>query len=183
MMVEGCMKHQPGHVQGVLKGKMQEGLTLLEQQRYDEVIRLWEPMSGNPFFHITHEEWTDKPYFRCQIQAGKSQLFLAHIQLMAKVDWKENGRLGYTMLKEVLDARPYAMKGGTSERLPEDAAWVQNLNYQDTLNYATEWIDMYNGVLFPVLGISDAEIERIKNRITQRLGEIAFLIRRRDERG
>jgi hypothetical protein len=53
----------------LLKGRLDKSWDLIEAGRYHEIIDLWSPLKVFPHFQIEHEEWYDKPFFRCQIQA------------------------------------------------------------------------------------------------------------------
>jgi hypothetical protein len=165
---------------GLLKGRWNEGMEYLERHQYQEIIELWAPLFGNPFFRVDHDEWQDKPYFRCQIHSAKCQLFISYAQLV----WEDNNSSAakaFEALKEVLAGNPYSMKGGSHDRLHTEQALTQNLNYQVTLNFAVEWFKGWGGSVLEMFGISKGEVERVERKIYQRLSEIDYLLRLRDK--
>jgi hypothetical protein len=164
----------------LLKGKWKESLDLMGAHQYKAIIDLWEPLYNNSFFRVDHDEWQDKPYFRCQIHSAKCQLFIAYAQLV----WENNNSSApqaFEMLKEVLTGNPYSVKGASHDRLPIDHARTQNLNYQDTLNFAVKWFKGWGGPVLEMFGISEDEVERVEQRVYQRLSEIDYLLRLRNK--
>jgi hypothetical protein len=157
-----------------LKDRWNTGMDLFEAQNWEGVINLWKPLLSNPFFRIEHPEWADKPYFRCQIHSAKSQLFFAHVQLGQSAEYKTHVPIAYSLLNEVLLANPYSQKGESHDRLPTDHAETQNLNYRDTLNFALQWYEGWDGC-FDVVGIENEEAKKTKTEIFNRLSEIEFM--------
>jgi hypothetical protein len=166
----------------LLKGRWNKSLELLNAQQYQEMIYLWAPLDGHPYFRIDHEEWRDKPYFRCQIHRAKSDLFIAHAQLGAQ-NLETHVPAAVRLLSEVLEANPYSMKGGDPDRLPTEHAENQNLAYQDTLNFAIKWIHEWGLDIGGMFDISESEFARLQRRARERLYEIELLLKMRDGRG
>ena len=159
----------------LLKGRWEESFDLFKARSYDEIIELWAPLEGNSLFRIDHEVWSDKPFFRCQIQTGKAHLFIAHVQLGVSDFKSTHMPRAFRLLTEVLTANPYSMKGGAEDRLPRESASVQNLNYRDTLEFAVEWLSGWRGML-EIYDIPESECKQVEKRVHQRLYEIDLLL-------
>jgi hypothetical protein len=162
---------------GLLKGRWNESLDLLAAERYQEIIDLWAPLEGLAYFRIDHKEWSDKPFFRCQIQTAKAHLFIAHVQLGQQSNSETHMPLAFKFLTEVVAANPYSMKGGAPDRLSAKHAEVQNLNYKDTLEFAVEWFRGWGGGVLEIFGIPTSDCTRLEKRVHERLYEIDLLFK------
>jgi hypothetical protein len=159
---------------GLLRGKLNQSLDLKGAEDWAGIITLWAPLGDNAFFHVDNPEWQTRPFFRSQIHSAKAQLFIAHAQLGVH-EWDEHAARAWNLLKEVLEGPPYAMKGGSAERLQREDARSQNLNYFETLRFAQEWLDAYGRVLALKEG-SATEIANMSERIRERSSEIEYLL-------
>ncbi|MBT3877543.1 MAG: toll/interleukin-1 receptor domain-containing protein [Candidatus Scalindua sp.] len=161
----------------LLKDRWNESMNLQKAERYQEIIDLWYPLENDVYFRVDHKEWSDKPYFRCQIHTAKSHLFIAHVQLGTQGNSETHIPCAFRLLEEVLAANPYSMKGGAPDRLPANHAEIQNLNYKDTLKFAIEWFGGWGGGVLEIFGISRSECERLEKRVYERLHEIDLLFK------
>jgi TIR domain len=159
----------------LLKGRLDTGFDLLAAEKFEDVLKLWQPLVKNPFFRVEHTEWQDKPYFRCHIHSAKCQLFYAYVYLNQRSDHEERVRKAFRLLQEILLGNPYSLQGGSHDRLSVDLARTQNLNYKDALNFALEWYKSWGGY-FKIAGISTEESEAVKIQIYNRLEEIDFIL-------
>lgn len=161
----------------ILKRRFKTSVDLFSSPDWRGILELWQPLLSNPFFRVDHTEWQNKPYFRCQIHAAKCHLFYAHVQLGQTAEYKKHVPKAFSLLQEVLLGNPYSLKGGSHDRLSTDDARTQNLNYRDTLNFALEWYNSWEGC-FDIVGISDGDVQAAKSKIYNRLGEIEFMLQR-----
>jgi hypothetical protein len=176
--------NQRGYIQKEMKLALEAMKEVPDGQIHTIPIRLDDCavpdslLEGLDYFRIDHQEWSDKPYFRCQIHSGKSHLFIAHAQL-GNGDFEHHMPKAYRYLVEVLTANPYSMKGGASDRLPRRDAEVQNLNYRVTLEFAIEWFQGWGGGVLEMFGIPQPESDRTEKRIRERLYEIGVVLKAR----
>jgi len=164
----------------LLKGKWDKGMDYWESKEYHQIISLWEPLFDHPFFIIDHDEWNDKPFFRAQIHSAKCQLFMAYVQLGQTESYETYVPLAFAMIKEVLTANPYSMRGPSSTTLESTDAKVQNLNYKDALIFAQQWFRGWSEVI--MLKTPIEESKNVEERITQRLYEINFILNLRQSK-
>jgi hypothetical protein len=163
----------------LLKGRWNKSLDYLQAERYEAILELWEPLIGNPFFKVDHDEWKDKPFFRVQIHSAKCMLFMAYVQLGASRDWKSLTPKAFGVLKEVLAGPPYSMKGASHDRLSTDDALTQNLNYKQTLEFALEWLRAWGGSVLEPVGISAEESGAVEQQVHHRLYEVNYILNAR----
>jgi hypothetical protein len=159
----------------LLKGRWETGMDFMQTKNWLAILELWQPLSENRFFRVDDPQWSDKPYYRCQIHAGKCQLFFAHVHLGQEGEFKKHVPLAFALLNEVLLGNPYSLKGASHDRLPTVGARTQNLNYRDTLNFALEWYDGWESC-FDFAGVPEADAQKAKVRIFHRLSEIEFML-------
>jgi hypothetical protein len=167
---------------GILKGRWNTGFDLLSALNHEGIIKLWRPLLENPFFRVEHPEWQDKPYFRCQIHTAKCQLFYAHVQLGQAGDFEQHVPAAFALLKEILLGNPYSLKGASHDRLSTESARTQNLNYQDTLNFALDWYSGWETYLGMLNKATAEDVQRVKRQVINRLGEIQFMLRQDPEK-
>jgi hypothetical protein len=161
----------------LMRGRDKQSFELIDAHDYGAVVDLWAPLQDDQYFSLDHDEWQDKPYFRCAIQIGKSHLFMAYVQLGQNDGLAEHGRKAFELLSEILTSNPYSMEGASHDRLPPDIAEIQNENYRTTLLFAAQWIDMLGPlVLTHLCGVPKAELERVERRRRERLTELDYLL-------
>ena len=110
----------------ILRGKAEKSVNYFNQKKFEAIIDLWQPLIENRLFQINIEHWKERPYFRRYIQAGKSDLFTAYTMLALKKFEKENFKLAFQYLDELLLANPYALKGPAHSTLETREAKFEN---------------------------------------------------------
>jgi nucleoside phosphorylase len=167
----------------LLKGRWNTQLDYWNRHEWLKIVELWEPLRSNEFFDVEHPHWQDKPYFRCQIHAANSGLFVAHAQLAAKDD-EDFGhyRQAAHYLREVLKEHPYAMLGSSSERLSIEHARAQNDNFVTTLEFAHGFLAAWGGRLFRIIDLTEEDGEELKEKVEIRMNELHWVLSRHPER-
>jgi len=160
----------------LLRGRWEAGMDALNARDYQRVVDIWAPLKDNEYFDIRHPEWREKPYFLAQILSGKCQRFLA----LANLNNQAAGSLSVEALETLEDLvrqPPFSMKGASPERLPQEHARVQNLNYRDTLTSALEWFSGWAPSVFSNLyDIPEKRTRHVIHSVEMRIQEIDYLL-------
>jgi hypothetical protein len=136
-------------------------------------------LQPNEYFNVEHPYWQDKPYFRCQIHAANCGIFAAHAQLAAGED-EDFGhyRQAIHYLKEVLKEHPYAMLGGSAERLSVEHARAQNDNFVTTLEFARKFLAGWGGSVLRIIDLTEEDGEELEQKIETRMNELHWVLSR-----
>jgi nucleoside phosphorylase len=163
----------------LLKGRWDTQFDYWRRGEWAKILELWEPLLSNEYFKVEHPYWQDKPYFRCQIHAANSGLFAAHAQLAAKDDEDfAHYRQAIYYLKEVLKEHPYAMLGGSAERLSVEHARAQNDNFVTTLEFAKSFLAAWGGPVLRIIDVTEEEGEELEQKVQTRMNELHWVLNR-----
>jgi hypothetical protein len=153
------------------------GLGLLGRRAFMELIQLWSPIAKNPLFDAKHPEWVDKPYYRCQIGSGISQLFTANANCMdtkSVEQWLEQVLMYLSRMIELAPIDP-ALPGyffGNTE-----AASAQNYNLAAALQFAESWMDRWDPeTIGEMSAISTEDARNIQVALQRRSKELSVYL-------
>lgn len=176
---EMALSEQGQQFKHLLRGRFEESVELQRDHMHEELIELWSPLFEWEHFRTDHPEWSDAPYFRCQIHAAHCQLFEAYA-FLSREDFRKYVPLAFGELAVVVTERPYSLAGGpsgTADKLPRNAAEVQNENYLSTLRVAKEFLEFWGGGGMKFFGISEARAEAVEYEVDSRTAEVEFVLR------
>jgi TIR domain len=176
---EMALSEQGQQFKHLLRWRFEESVELYHDDMHEELIELWSPLFEREHFRTDHPEWSDAPYFRCQIHAAHCQLFVAYA-FLSRDDMKKYVPLAFGELAVVVTERPYSLAGGSSgsdDKLSRNAAEVQNENYLNTLRFAKEFLEFWGGGGMEIFGISKARAEGVEHEVDSRTDEVEFVLR------
>jgi hypothetical protein len=164
----------------LLKGKDPVSCDLLANQKYEDILTLWEPLFKYQLFNINHIYWSDKPYFRRFVQSAKMDISIAYIYLALDNFDKDKMRQGVKILKEIIIAPTYSTNGASAINLPEDDAKHENT---ETLKYFDNLIHVFRGLkqhwgyeaTKDLLELGEDEIENLVEAIEHKKGILMFM--------
>jgi hypothetical protein len=113
---------------------------LHNREEWEQLIGVWKPIASDPLFDVFHEEWEERPFFLRYLQDGKCALFMAHANLVGGEGVVDHCKEALALLRQVVRALPFDMKGPSVTRLSTEEARIANENFLVTLKYAREWL-------------------------------------------
>jgi hypothetical protein len=162
----------------LLRGRSVQGMDALRDAEYRRVLEIWAPLSDNEHFDIQHPAWKGRPYFLAQILSGKCQIFVALANLNNQAARALGGQ-ALEVLQDLVRQPPFSMKGASPNRLAQEDARIQNLNYRDILTVALEWFEGWSPSVFQdFYEIPEQTVRHVIHTVNARIGEIDYLLQR-----
>ncbi len=157
-----------------LKGKQAISYELLMGGKSKELIALWSPIIKNPLFSTNSQVWLDKPYFRQDIQAGKTDLFFAYAQLAHDEMSKDYFKKAISVISELVITPTYSLSGPSHDKLAPSDANFQNKELLNFMNVASDFLSKIlesfgKDLVKKIFGYSHARIDSLQDQLKHKI--------------
>lgn len=147
----------------------------LEAQHFEEIIKIWEYLEGNPYFTVLHPAWSVNSLIRMYVFRAKADLCIAHVHIgvSKREDAEPHFRAGLNILREVAQMPPFSDENSD---LPLDIAQIQNNDYRDLCRFVLDWYSKYAILISARSRTPEEDVSAIMGAITHRLGELEKML-------
>jgi len=143
-----------------------ESMRLVQQQDFDAVVKLWNPIRKSAAFRLNYEPWSNDPTIRFKLMNAQGDLFVAMAQGAPVQGESEPFRAAYALLEGLVGCAPFAGDGNMRNG---------NIMLFNILTWAKKWLDhnLTQGFLPIVVGKSEDEIRNLAKQLQHKLAALS----------
>ncbi len=150
-----------------------ESIRLMQQQDFDAIVNLWNPLRESSAFRLDYELWSNDPTIRFKLMNARADLFVALAQGTPVPGESEPFRAAYAVLEDLVGCASFV--GGGNARFSDGNARDGNTMLFNTLSWAKKWLDHHqqHGFLPIAVGKSEDDICALVKQLQRKLAALS----------
>ncbi len=128
-------------------------VNFFQQNRYEEVLAIWNPWENNALLNPDNGYWRDKPYFSTMIRSVVVCLFVSHAQIGQSENSLAHASITVDLLSRVVPGSAVSSQWIDDFPLTLEECQIQDENFLVALDFAQDWLSGWSPDLLIACGV------------------------------